>query len=1226
MADLEPLTSLDQITSSTDVLTVARPKSGTTAKAVPLAGTLAPVYVDCPTLVVEPSEIYRGRWIDFGSRERPAGQGALAAAYGDRLMVTVQGQGVQLYKVGHATTIQAWTTAPSTTFARPAKLVTYAAVGPRETAELTVSEQANTGLVAIRHRAYAIIQTRQDLPIDHAARLVWTWDASTGDIPSNQADLPRFEDRLERLLPHPVHSLDTSSQLAGRVAVVHRTGAVALYDPSLGERLAEHPHSGPDSCVLWSHLVGDTAAHRTFWGTEASADTVDALLVLTQTLTQNTAATATLTYYTLTRDPYQIVLVGAAEIPLADPADMSLAALPVTPAPLGVVFTPASATLHILTAQGTWVRLAIARAASGHLRVTPASPVSLNHLATGQALHTDPLEGPVRGVLPPSLPWDHQNLAALPKGYLGIVGGSPRNPTEPANPLACTLTLWDPLHRSLHAERTFTVPSVPTAATEAASLTYLRQPLVQCVSLPGANQIVVAVTTATAYTGAASKKASPRLQAGDFPLCLTDPVQPAARLTWSTQLYLGTFLLRRPTLLTTARLHERTLAYTAAPAPVGTVADSDTTATKNKRTTRAKAKAKSDLPTLDVLAADTYLTHDPAFAVVKTMLPGPAHEFWVGVLAVPVDLALYLPQLLAYVFHPARLETAEACDHFFATPFLGPNRCPQSLPATLDPGATQFGIYHLLAQGLTRRTRATLALCLGESAGASPTSYLKGSPALHRVQFPAYDFTPPVPAPGSIPPRLLLAILSRLFGVALDPAFKEPLARCLEAGAANPRPLQSLAYATSIDAVADLPEPPVECAIPANDYWPRASVAVLIRAALITSSVLRHGLLPYLVARGDWDLVRLALSNVADFPDTQIVWALRSYLRHLGRTHSTTAAQVPRLLEHSDVLLTLTLFLSYPRTDGLIRRAYRRLFNAEDVTVWGLLLDDMWTLREQTASFFGVWFDHEAIVDGRLPALADLAATLTNLLDGHMMTFVTTVDLHPVVQRAYRATSVLHELKHRIDRSVGPYRPLLLRKDENQSPSQDETTPPTALESTHRFLAQLPVAYLQLFPEDSDAAQLPALVRSLRDIPLAPVPSAVRIYLTAVLGFPVTPTGPSPHPHLPAPGHGASLRADAADGTYHLTVPETRLAQLLEYLGTMLRTSALPQQRYAYVFNSMHVFDYLHDPNFIEQFGNLVIRIDGETPEEARLRRDEPVPYFTRNPLNSYITSLRITE
>ncbi|KAL1921903.1 uncharacterized protein VTP21DRAFT_10545 [Calcarisporiella thermophila] len=166
-----------------------------------------------------------------------------------------------------------------------------------------------------------------------------------------------------------------------------------------------------------------------------------------------------------------------------------------------------------------------------------------------------------------------------------------------------------------------------------------------------------------------------------------------------------------------------------------------------------------------------------------------------------------------------------------------------------------------------------------------------------------------------------------------------------------------------------------------SSFWPSKVVKFLIHRQLISSSLVDGGIIPALLERRDWGLIKLALTRLHDIPEADMIMLLQRVIAlHQSKSHV-------------DVKDFLSLIIAAPRNDYFMQQALHQL----TVEELGVVLSMLIRWLETRTLLNGLY---EVRTNKEFPVINDLLDFLALLLDTHFPTLILTPSLHPSLNYA----------------------------------------------------------------------------------------------------------------------------------------------------------------------------------------------------------------------------------
>ncbi|KAJ1657705.1 hypothetical protein IWQ61_002940 [Dispira simplex] len=1009
----------------------------------------------------------------------------LENAYGDLLLVAVPNQGFHLYKTTHFKDLLSWVVPTGVTFAAP-PLVCIRVTDETPYKSENFTEDVCQHMFRLHPTliVYAVINKTTCTSPEESDRTVWTWrvkiNANSGDDgETNDTTLttlfvpPTAQNRTERVLHAPVFSLDTTISSTGLVTVIFRHGEVSLYNADLNKCLGtidsavvanqfdDLAQDAGVSNVIWTHVLDLTAVESYFVSPELLTQASTLIMVLRQSPTQVQTGQATLALYTVTVDPVQLKFIGSTMVSLF--GNSSPVNAPHCPtSPLDITFTEETGYLHILSPIGVWHTYQLVLNSS----LTPTlalvgDPLALNQFGPWVNQNFANQQGTSPFAVGTGSWNQGRYLTSVGNGYVAMLGGAPHSPAAQLDQIASrggnrsdaknhqlTVTLWDVVYRTLHDEHPLDItPPADISTTHKIN----EAPVMQI--LPLANQ---QLALAVSYL---EKKKQPKWKQGKSLSAsnqATSERMQGGELTWNTSVTLCSFYTPVPNVMMNIGLRDRVARYTLDTDPLNQLVgfpDADRLLTKRA--------AESEAPHHGSWFECDVQTEIPAGDESIAGIQRTIQQKWVKQFA-------YERELINGLLNPAEgNDVTSFTTHFFEmidkeqqggfpdgfNPSTTRAFSPTFLPREKEP---KF-LYHLAASDVTWAHRQELAELLGEPfKGGVMRTFHKQDVSNYMRDFPELASIPSCP---TFPSRVLYAVWGRCLGHALHPEDSKLLLQCVQAESANPLPLSVVSglgdwetyEANGVRMQEEGETPSVQILInypnkgmTQKDFWPRLLVAYLIMQKTISSGFLDHRLIPYLLKRREWRLIRLAFIYIPDIPLEHAILALQHRLHYeaerfcetqqtrensemvetsddvdsalhriVNSQDDTFSRFIAYLVDDADMSTYFTTILSFVpvHQSGRNNSSCKRLLAPEDVVVLANVLTTYWNTRSVLELVTGTLYGDDAVIKGWIPALSDLLAFLNHLMDAHFMLFVTHPELWHV-ERTLRklAATRLHLL------------------------------------------------------------------------------------------------------------------------------------------------------------------------------------------------------------------------
>ncbi|KAJ1836487.1 hypothetical protein LPJ63_000275 [Coemansia sp. RSA 2711] len=459
---------------------------------------------------------------------------ALANA-SNQVLVTAQGEGVQIYSSSDSKCLRSWTFPPGVRFACPAK---YHA---KYTDEGTLGDSY----------VYAVLDSGDGIESKECGTVVWRWtDRGIGSV--------GLEDKIEVKYAGPIFALEPGVTAAGHLLVVHTDGSLLLATQDLEKR---HQLACPvpgKAELVWYQPIEVSQSMRSYLDSRQVTDWLDgdSSLVLVLTRVTDTEVDAAYTYY------ISLYAVDGADASITEVGTTHINPTHLATQPLACAFDADTGTLAVLTEAGVYANFGLVTGISAlddAIIVERTKEVVLRGFVP---CLNDDTQG---SVLASNLLAQSQlTMAALTERYVAIAGTHSTVSHASKGPYESVLTIWDLQYGCMHAEKTLALAPAWLQGTSKKQplprLTYQIQPLSPRLGEGGAasEQMSLAVTvahTADAHASLDAGAASARRAKGSKKGAAN------ASVAWGVKIFVMSAFLPPVSLLASLRLQNNARYY-----------------------------------------------------------------------------------------------------------------------------------------------------------------------------------------------------------------------------------------------------------------------------------------------------------------------------------------------------------------------------------------------------------------------------------------------------------------------------------------------------------------------------------------------------------------------------------------------------------------------------------------------------------------------------------------
>ncbi|KAJ2614256.1 hypothetical protein EV177_002152 [Coemansia sp. RSA 1804] len=356
-------------------------------------------------------------------------KGTVSSDLENQVLVTVQGEGIQIYSTLDNKCLRSWTFPPNTRFACPAK---YLTIGRDGSAYVYVALDSGDGVDS-----------------QHSGAVVWRWtDRGIGSI--------GVEDKIEATYKSPIVSLEPGATRAGHLLIVHSDGGMAL---ARGDLTKTFELSTTTPCLgrlIWYQLVDVSQSMRSYLDSRQVTDWLDGDIRLAITLCRGKDLDDTdkdmFSYY------LSLLAVDGLGATITEVGTTRISPAYLRAPPLSCAFDADSGTVALLTQAGVYQNMGLKMGSSAlddAIILEQTREVVLRGFVPCLGNLSDNDTTFTGGLLTQS----QLAMASLSERYVAIVGTHSVVSHATKGPYECVLTLWDLQYGCLHAENPIDVSS-----------------------------------------------------------------------------------------------------------------------------------------------------------------------------------------------------------------------------------------------------------------------------------------------------------------------------------------------------------------------------------------------------------------------------------------------------------------------------------------------------------------------------------------------------------------------------------------------------------------------------------------------------------------------------------------------------------------------------------------------------------------------------------------------
>ncbi|KAJ2552005.1 hypothetical protein EV175_003477 [Coemansia sp. RSA 1933] len=476
-------------------------------------------------------------------------EGSTSTAAENQVLLTVQGEGIQIYSVLDNKCLRSWTFSPSTRFACPAKYSTSGNSGSKGSG----SDEAYV---------YVALDSGDGVDNQHKSAVVWRW-ADRG------IDSVGLEDKIEAKYPSPIFSLEPGATRAGHLLAVHTNGAVTLSDQDLNKTFGMNATTPGQVRLVWYQLVDVSQSMRSYLDSRQVTDWLDGDFRLALTLNRvkdvDDSDKDAYSYY------FSLLAIDGSEATVSEVGTTRVNPIQLSTSPLSCAFDTDSGTVALLTCTGVYQNLALKMGSSAlddPIILEQAKEVTLRGFVpcVSDADENDD------SLAPNQLTQSQLTMVSLSEKYVAIAGTHSVVSHASKGPYESVLTVWDLQYGCLHAEKPIGVSSAHLSAgskqkqkqNKLPRMVYQLQPLNPRLNELGASNDQIALGIMAAHTsmphscfdGDATEKAGVASKTEGKRQTATD-----STAVWNVEMFYASAFLPPVTLLASLRLQNNAKYY-----------------------------------------------------------------------------------------------------------------------------------------------------------------------------------------------------------------------------------------------------------------------------------------------------------------------------------------------------------------------------------------------------------------------------------------------------------------------------------------------------------------------------------------------------------------------------------------------------------------------------------------------------------------------------------------
>ncbi|KAJ2746650.1 hypothetical protein GGI20_001151 [Coemansia sp. BCRC 34301] len=469
---------------------------------------------------------------------RMQGEVAAAAGAAGQVLVTAQGEGVQIYSTADSKCVRSWTFPANVRFACPAKYL---------------AKQGGESDPYV----YVALDSGDDITSKDRGAVVWRWT-------DRGIDSIGLEDKISVQLSAPVFALEPGVTAAGHLLVVHCDGSLTLTNTHLGKVYATKPPVAGQTRLIWYQPIAVSQSMRSYLDSRQVSEWMsgDYLLALTLVRVPDPDIAGAFTYHAT------LLAIDGAEACIVEVGTTQISPAILATQPLACALDADTGVLAMITEAGVFQQLSLVVG-----RSALEDPIIFER--TGEVMLrgfvpcvNDSRQGNV--LVANLLTQSPLAMAALTEKYVAIVGTHSVVSHASKGPYESVLSVWDLQYGCLHAETSLsTAPAHLLAGTKGLSLPrllYQLQTLSPRLGESGApsDQISIAVTVAHTMGSHAAFDSAQDLSVARTPKAKkksSTAVSADASVVWNVETYVVSALLPPVTLLASLRLKNNAKYY-----------------------------------------------------------------------------------------------------------------------------------------------------------------------------------------------------------------------------------------------------------------------------------------------------------------------------------------------------------------------------------------------------------------------------------------------------------------------------------------------------------------------------------------------------------------------------------------------------------------------------------------------------------------------------------------
>ncbi|KAJ2857574.1 hypothetical protein J3B02_000915 [Coemansia erecta] len=346
-------------------------------------------------------------------------------AESNKVLVTVQGEGVQIYSTTDNKCLRSWTFPPSVRFACPAKYL---------------SKYNSEGKIADSF-VYVVLDSGEGVNDTNKGAVVWRWtDKGMQSV--------GIEDRIAVTYSSPIFGLETGVTPTGHLLAVHSNGSLTLSAQEL-QSVCELklPIAGGNPEVIWYQLMEVSQSMRAYLDSRQAAEWLanDFRLALIVTRAADEDISDAFAHYA------SLVVVDVNESTISDCGTTRINPKDLAAQPLAIAFDADTGLLAVLTETGSYIQF---RLSMGSSALDDAILIERTKEVVLRGFVPCVSDASQRSFVVPNLLTHSQlSMVSLTEKYVAIAGTHSTVSHSSSGPYESVLTLWDLQYGCMHAEK-----------------------------------------------------------------------------------------------------------------------------------------------------------------------------------------------------------------------------------------------------------------------------------------------------------------------------------------------------------------------------------------------------------------------------------------------------------------------------------------------------------------------------------------------------------------------------------------------------------------------------------------------------------------------------------------------------------------------------------------------------------------------------------------------------